>query len=109
MLRRGQSLSLHDHIMRLCARHGFHPRVVQEVNEYPTVLGLVAAGVGVALVPESQLRTRIEGVGIHHIGDRAAIWQVGAAWRQEKGSPLTAGFLGLLREELSHNTGHNVR
>jgi DNA-binding transcriptional LysR family regulator len=33
-LRRGQSLSLHEHIVRLCARYGFHPRVVQEANEY---------------------------------------------------------------------------
>jgi DNA-binding transcriptional LysR family regulator len=109
VLRRGLSLSLHEHIIRLCARYGFHPRVVQEANEYPTVLGLVAAGLGVALVPESQLRTRIEGVTIQRIGDRAARWQVGAAWRREKGSPLTAEFLGLLREELSHSAGHTVR
>jgi DNA-binding transcriptional LysR family regulator len=109
MLRRGQSLSLHEHIMRLCAKYGFHPRVVQEANEYPTVLSLVAAGLGVAIVPESQLRTRIEGVTIHRIADRAACWQVGAAWRQEKGSPLTAGFLGLLREELGQRASHNVR
>ena len=108
LIRRGLSLSLHEHILRLCARYGFHPRVVQEANEFPTVLGLVAAGLGVALVPESQLRTRIEGVTILRIGDRAARWQVGAAWRREKGSPLAAKFLGLLREELSHNVGHTI-
>jgi DNA-binding transcriptional LysR family regulator len=102
VLRRDLSRSLHQHIIRLCAKHGFHPQVVQEANEYPTVLGLVAAGLGVALVPESQLRTRIEGISIQRIGDRAARWQVGAAWRREKGSPLTAEFLRLLREELSH-------
>jgi DNA-binding transcriptional LysR family regulator len=101
-LRRGQSLSLHEHIIRLCAKYGFHPRVVQEVNEFPTVLGLVAAGLGVAIVPESQLRTRIEGVTIQYIEDRAARWQVGSAWRREKSSPLTAEFLALLREDLSH-------
>jgi DNA-binding transcriptional LysR family regulator len=109
MLRRGLSLSLHEHVIRLCARYGFHPRVVQEANEFPTVLGLVAAGLGVALVPESQLRTQIEEITIQRIGDRAAHWKVGAAWRQEKGSPLTAEFLALLREELSHNAFHTVR
>src|SRR6266545_1723391 len=67
------------------------------------------SGLRVALVPESQLRTRIEGVTIQRIGDRAARWQVGAAWRREKGSPLTAEFLGLLREELSHGASHTVR
>src|SRR5262245_2038390 len=106
-MRRGQSLSLHEHIIQLCARYGFHPRVVQEANEYPTVLGLVAAGLGVAIVPESQLRTRIEGVTIQRIEDRAARWQVGAAWRREKGSPLTIKFLGLLKEELSNSAGGN--
>jgi len=109
MLRRGLSLSLYEHTIRLCARYGFHPRVVQEANEFPTVLGLVAAGLGVALVPESQLRTQIEEITIQRIGDRAAHWQVGAAWRREKGSPLTAEFLALLSEELSHNAFHTVR
>src|SRR5262245_30949942 len=109
MLRRGLCLRLHEHLLRLRARYGFHPRVVQEANEYPTVRGLVAAGLGVALVPESQLRTQIEGITIQRIGDRAARWQVGAAWRREKGAPLTAEFLALLREELSKNTCHTVR
>jgi DNA-binding transcriptional LysR family regulator len=99
MLPRHMSLSLHDHIHRLCAKHGFHPRVVQEVNEYPTVLALVAAGLGVALVPESQLRTRMEGVTIQRAGDKAARWQVGAAWRESAGSPLTRDFLDILAEE----------
>ncbi len=109
VLRRGRSQSLHEHVMRLSAKYGFHPRVVQEANESPTVLGLVAAGLGVAFVPESQLRTRMEGVSIQRIGDRAAHWQVGAAWRQEKGSPLKAKFLGILREELSHSSGQTLR
>jgi DNA-binding transcriptional LysR family regulator len=107
-LRRDQSLSLHEHIIRLCARYGFHPRVVQEANEYPTVLGLVASGLGVALVPESQLRTRIEGVTIQCIEDPAARWQVGAAWLRGKSSPLTAEFLALLKEDLSLNASHTV-
>jgi DNA-binding transcriptional LysR family regulator len=99
MLARDRSLSLHDHIHRLCARNGFHPRVVQEANEYPTVLALVATGLGVALVPESQLRTRMEGVTIRRVGDKAARWQVGAAWRESAGSPLTHDFLDILAEE----------
>src|SRR5262249_36397965 len=109
MLRRGLFRSLHAQIILPCARYGLLPRVVQEANEYPTVLGLVAAGLGVALVPESQLRTQIEGITIQRIGDRAARWQVGAAWRREKGAPLTAEFLALLREELSKNAFHTVR
>src|SRR5512139_2442468 len=34
-----------------CRRAGFRPRVVSETNDYQAMLGLVAAGVGVAVVP----------------------------------------------------------
>jgi DNA-binding transcriptional LysR family regulator len=34
-----------------CARAGFQPRYVLEADEYPTALGFIAAGLGVALVP----------------------------------------------------------
>ncbi len=101
MLPRRRSPSLYDQVLSLCARHFFHPRVIQEAHEFPTVLGLVAAGLGVAILPESQLRTRIEGVTVHPIDDPIAHWRVGAAWRKSGGSPLTAGFLKLLKEEVA--------
>jgi DNA-binding transcriptional LysR family regulator len=34
-----------------CRQAGFTPMVVSETNDYPAMLGLVAAGVGVAVVP----------------------------------------------------------
>jgi DNA-binding transcriptional LysR family regulator len=37
---------------RACAYAGFVPRVVARANEFPVQLGLVAAGAGVALIPE---------------------------------------------------------
>jgi DNA-binding transcriptional LysR family regulator len=39
------------HVVRLCHAAGFHPQVSFESDDYLTVQGLVAAGVGVALVP----------------------------------------------------------
>jgi DNA-binding transcriptional LysR family regulator len=37
---------------RACAYAGFVPRVVARANEFPVLLGLVAAGAGIALIPE---------------------------------------------------------
>ena len=45
------------HLLQLCANEGFTPQVGFETEDYVAVLGLVAEGLGVALVPELILRT----------------------------------------------------
>lgn len=47
-----------------CVRAGFAPRIVQQVVEIPAALNLVAAGLGVALVPASLARLRSDSVKI---------------------------------------------
>src|SRR5882672_6582320 len=43
------------HVVRICRAAGFEPRVSFESDDYLTVQGLVAAGVGVALIPQLAL------------------------------------------------------
>ncbi len=43
------------HVVRICRTAGFEPRVSFESDDYLTVQGLVAAGVGVALIPQLSL------------------------------------------------------
>lgn len=45
--------NLYRQIIMLCAQAGFSPRIIQEVTPQPTMIGLVAAGMGIALVSES--------------------------------------------------------
>jgi DNA-binding transcriptional LysR family regulator len=47
---------LHDQVVRLCQEAGFVPNVVQESREVYTTVGLVGAGVGVTIVPETVQR-----------------------------------------------------
>ncbi|HEY0171929.1 MAG TPA: LysR substrate-binding domain-containing protein [Pyrinomonadaceae bacterium] len=54
--------ALYDQIADACRRAGFRPRVVQEAQEWLTILGLVEAGLGVSLVPASFRRLRWGGV-----------------------------------------------
>jgi DNA-binding transcriptional LysR family regulator len=42
-----------EHLTRLCARAGFAPRVVQEATGLSTLLGLVAAGMGITVITRS--------------------------------------------------------
>lgn len=92
--------SFFHHMVRLCGKHGFHPRVVQQVREFTTAFALVQAGLGIAIVPESGGVSRFPGMQLHPIRDKEASWPVGAAWRKGDTNPALLRFLGLLKEEL---------
>ncbi len=51
---------LYDEITALCRRGGFTPRVAQEAVQLPTIVGLVAAGCGVSILPNSASAPRPE-------------------------------------------------
>jgi DNA-binding transcriptional LysR family regulator len=53
---------LHEHVVRLCRDAGFTPNVVQESREVYTTVGLVGAGVGVTIVPDTVRRMSWKGV-----------------------------------------------
>lgn len=89
----------HGHMLRLCGHHGIHPHVVQEAREFQTVMALVAAGIGAAIVPESVARDPVGDVRVHTITGPEAAWQVGAAWRAHRDEPLLRAFLDLVRAE----------
>ena len=100
-----RSPTFHQHAVDLCARHGFRPRIVQEVPEITTVLALVKAGLGVSMIPESFSINRFPGVRTHHLTDKAAAWTVAAAWRKDDPNPLIPKFLVLLKSELAAGKG----
>ncbi len=51
--------------MEVCERAGFTPRIDFATDDYPAVVGLVAAGLGVAVLPELALESvRPKGVAV---------------------------------------------
>jgi len=100
MLSSERSPTFRQHALRLCAKYGFSPRIVQEAHELPTLFALARAGVGVAIVPISACRAGTRGVRVHPIPDKEALWTVGAAWRKGEKSVLVSSFLELLKKEL---------
>jgi DNA-binding transcriptional LysR family regulator len=104
-----RSPGFHRHMLALCARHGFHPRIVQQVPEFTTALALVRAGLGVALMPESFWTSRFAGIRLHPIREKAAEWQVCAAWRKDDTNPVLHKFLDLLRKELAGRQSRTKR
>jgi DNA-binding transcriptional LysR family regulator len=86
-----------DHVLELLRSHGCKPQVVQEVNELQTAVGLVAAGVGVSIVPDSVRTLHRADVAYVPIGDAGFTSPVMLSWRRNDQSPLVASVLALAR------------
>lgn len=62
------------HLLASCAASGFTPDIVLETDNAAAVVGLVAAGLGVALLPRLALTTTVVPPGVHAtpVGDELA-------------------------------------
>lgn len=107
LISRERSPTFHQHVLTLCAGHGFHPRIVQEVPEVTTALALVRAGLGLTMIPQSFGTTRFAGVRFHILKEPAARWKVGAAWRKGDPNPLIHRFLAFLDPEIADPHGED--
>lgn len=87
--------SFYAFIMGICERTGFQPKVVQEATDIQNVVGLVAAGMGVSIVPDSIKRLRIEGVKYCDLHDVKESGRVVVAWRRDDRSEVLKRFLEL--------------
>jgi len=81
----------HDQILGICRAAGFSPRVVQEGSQ-TDALTLVAAGVGVAIVPSSLRVIRREGVVYRPLRERP-MTQLVMVWCKDAQLPVLHQFL----------------
>jgi DNA-binding transcriptional LysR family regulator len=88
----------YDHILTFCLKFGFSPRVVQEAAETQTIVSLVAAGIGVALVPASVEKLRLPGVIYRRLREQSPTLEMALASRQEDRSPVLRAFINVVRE-----------
>jgi len=100
ILSRERSRGLYEMTLKLCAEHGFHPRIVQEVSELTTAMALVRAGMGISIIPECFWSQRFGGLRIQLLPQRSARWAVGAVWRKRDTNPALQRFLKLLQTEI---------
>jgi DNA-binding transcriptional LysR family regulator len=82
------------HVISVCREAGFEPRVSFESDDYDTVQGLVAAGVGVALIPRLALSHRRPGLVVRRLAPENPVRSVFAA------TPRAPGVLPAAREML---------
>jgi len=76
-----------------CIEAGFAPRIVQQVVEVPAAVNLVAAGIGVALVPMSLATLRSDSVAVCRLRDAMPSGDVYALRQADESRPAVLEFV----------------
>jgi DNA-binding transcriptional LysR family regulator len=87
------------HVVRSCLAAGFEPDVAFESDDYETVQGLVAAGVGVALIPRLALTRVHSDIVVRELAPRSPARKVTVATMSEPGeAPAADSMIAVLGE-----------
>lgn len=96
MTRRPSGPGLYDTIIAACHAAGFSPHVMQEARKNLSTLSLVAAGLGVAVIPASMTRVNAEGIRYFRLADAPDLKApLHLAYREGE----TSGAVALMRSE----------
>lgn len=85
-----------EYIIGLCQQAGFRPVVVQRTVEIQTTLSLVAAGIGVSIVPKCIGNLQRKDVVFRRLAGVRARTELLAAYREHDPSPVVQTFLKVL-------------
>ena len=96
---------LYGQVTEACRQAGFIPNTVQkDVWLMQTIVGLVAGGTGVALIPASLRNLRRRGVVYKSVHGLSPTVELGVIWRRDDRGTVLSSFLRVARESL-HNYG----
>jgi DNA-binding transcriptional LysR family regulator len=93
---RSYGSGLYAQLLTLARDAGFSPHFAQEAGEAMTIIGLVAAGLGVSVLPASYQRIRIDGVVYRTLLDQDAVTAVWLVQRKGAQTPMARAFVELL-------------
>jgi DNA-binding transcriptional LysR family regulator len=87
----------HDLVVTLFAEAGVQPAIVQQLAQIHSILALVRAGLGLALVPQAAERLRLDGVAYRPLAlDHPRPVELVLAWRRAHDNPLIDRLIALL-------------
>jgi DNA-binding transcriptional LysR family regulator len=105
-LARGQHPAAHDRLLAACGRAGFVPEIRAEVSDHATLLAMVEAGLGLALLPGSARPARAAAhVVFHRLPWFRARSRVELVRRKSGASTPALAFAALLSRRGSRKAG----
>jgi DNA-binding transcriptional LysR family regulator len=96
---RDRGCGLHEQILQFYEREGLRPNVVHAAKEMQVMLGFVAAGIGVSLLPASVKNLQRLGVVYRALKPDAPVAELAVAWRQDNTKATLERFLEKIREQ----------
>ncbi|MET3105294.1 DNA-binding transcriptional LysR family regulator [Oxalobacteraceae bacterium GrIS 1.18] len=96
---RSYAPALYDSIVGCFQSAGMTPEIGQEAIQMQTIIGLVSAGMGIALVPQSVSNLKRPGVVYRDIEQTTPLIETGIAWRKDNPSPVLQAFIALITKE----------
>lgn len=92
-----QAPAFFQHWTGLCRKAGFTPRIVQEVSEMQTAVALVAAGVGVAILPLGVAAKYSRSLTVVSLKGEQIRSEIGLAMMRVNPTPLAKKFVEVVR------------
>ncbi|WP_031484586.1 LysR substrate-binding domain-containing protein [Maridesulfovibrio frigidus] len=89
---------LYDEWIRVFTEDGFTPDVVQEASTKSATVALVAAGIGVGIVPESIAKRRPGGVFFKPLTGNIPSLEIHVVYKVKDGFPALVNFLDLINK-----------
>ncbi|MDR5802280.1 MULTISPECIES: LysR family transcriptional regulator [unclassified Caballeronia] len=81
-----------DRIMGMLAREEVNPHFTQYIDQTPTILSLVRAGLGLSILPASAQRFHYDNVEFRHIANNHVQAEMSMAWRVDQDNPAVTAF-----------------
>jgi DNA-binding transcriptional LysR family regulator len=94
---------LYDRIMSLFQQGNIPPNVTQEAVQMQTIIGLVSAGMGMAVIPSSLKNLQRSGVVYRPILEKAPVIETAVIWQQDSLTPIVENFLQFTQKFVSSN------
>jgi DNA-binding transcriptional LysR family regulator len=90
----------HDNVIAIFSQAGIHPTTVHAARQWLTIIAMVAHGLGVALVPLSLARSKVDGVAFVRLKGVTAASPAMLAWDPDSQVAALASFVEVAREVL---------
>lgn len=90
--------AFHDLVTGYYAQNGGRARIAQEAIQMQTIISLVSAGMGIALVPASLRNLARSGVTYVELGGVAPVLETGLTWRSDDTTPTIARLVDIAKK-----------